>query len=276
MCRTQRILVVLLTLIAATGCTHRAETGRGDGVFAAPAPARTQLGHVPLVVQEDEQCAAASLFMVSQSLQLSTPHDHWKSQVFTPGREGALPSDMLTAPRRNGLNAFLLDTPQQLPQALAEGYPAIVLLNLRFDWWPQWHYAVVTGYDREADFVTLHAGRDKSEKWGINLFDRLWQRAGNWGVVLSPATRLPQFATAEQAMRSAIGLEKANQLKAAYVAYHRIGERFSDQCTAFIGMGNTAYKLEQIPAASRAWQQAAGFAKCADAARNNLAEISAP
>lgn len=257
-------VATLSALLLLAGCAG------GGGIFGQGQPAAVQVANVPLVVQEDSQCAAASLVMASPA---AIAHDHWKSLVFTPEREGALPSDMLTAPRRVGLQTFSLDSPQQLPQALQEGYPVIVLLNLRFSWWPQWHYVVVTGYDPLQGEVTLHTGRDKPEHWQMPLFSRLWERSSYWAVVLSKASRLPAFVAEPQAMASAIGLEKAGQLKAAYLAYHTLAQHFPAQCAVYIGMGNTAYHLNEIEAAKRAWQNALGYEDCATAAQNNLAEI---
>lgn len=256
---------MLVILLAVTGCASHS-----DAVFRQLQPPAMHVNNVPLLVQEDKQCAAASLFMASPA---QIPHDHWKSLVFTPGREGALPMDMLTAPRRVGLLAFPLNSPRQLPAALHEGYPVIVLLNLRFSWWPQWHYAVVTGYDQMRGEVTLHAGRDQPEHWKMPLFTRLWERSGYWGMVLAKPNRLPVFVTPEQAMAAAMGLEKAAQRKAAYIAYHRLSQHFPDQCAAYIGMGNTAYRLNEMEAAKRAWQKALPYKDCSTAAQNNLDEI---
>ncbi|MCH2547439.1 MAG: PA2778 family cysteine peptidase [Alphaproteobacteria bacterium] len=260
--------LILLILLTATGCASRSEA-----VFGAKQPDTAQVKNVPVIVQEDNQCAAAALLMAAQSQQVNIGHEVWKSTVFTPEREGALPSDMLTAPRRQAMQAFVLNAPAQLTQAIAEGYPVIVLMNLKFSWWPQWHYAVATGYDRTHDSITLHTGREKKETWQMSVFMRLWQRSGYWAMVMTPANRLPQFVTAQQAMESAIGLEKAQHLKAAYIAYHQVTQRFSDQCTAYVGMGNTAFRLEENTAAKRAWEQAKKFPACRQAANNNLAEI---
>lgn len=234
------------------------------------ASVRAQVGNVPVVEQQDKQCAAAALVMAAAPLGKNVGQDFWSKKVFTPAREGALPQDMLTALSREGLAAYLLDDPKQLPAALMEGYPVIVLLNLRFSWWPQWHYAVVTGYDKVRGKVRLHAGHSEVEEWKWTLFVRLWARSGYWAMVVGQAGRIPDSISRDSAIKAALGLEKAEQLKAAFIAYHALAHKYPAQCVAFIGMGNTAHKLGEPAVAERAWQEAAKHPDCVAAAQNNL------
>lgn len=259
------LMVVLALALAVSGC---AGSSGKPASLNMDVPNPVQVSGVPVVEQQDKQCAAAALEMATAPLGHASGQDFWKERVFTPGREGALPQDMLTAARREGLAAYLLESPQQLPAALAEGYPVIVLLNLRFSWWPQWHYAVVTGYD--AGHVRLHAGRNEAETWKRTLFERLWKRSGYWAMAVSYAGSIPDFAGKEGATKSAIGLEKVGQLKAAYIAYHALARKYPAQCVAFIGLGNTAHKLGESAVAEHAWQEASKHPDCAAAAQNNL------
>lgn len=263
--RYGRLITALALALAVSACAGQ---GGEKALVAADSPARAQVGGIPVIEQQDKQCAAAALAMAAAPLGVSAGQEYWSGRVFTPGREGALPQDMLTTARREGFAAYLLESPQQLPAALAEGYPVVVLLNLRFDWWPQWHYAVATGYD--AEHVRLHAGRNVAEAWKPTLFERLWKRSGYWAMAIGHAGRIPGFASRESATKAAIGLEKAGQLKAAYIAYHALARRYPAQCVAFIGMGNTAHKLGEPTVAQHAWQEAAKHPDCAEAAQNNL------
>lgn len=265
--RYGKLIVVLAFTLVISGCAGK---GGGQVPWKGNAPASAQVRGVPVVEQQDKQCAAAALMMASASLGNTIGQEYWSKTVFTPGREGALPQDMLSAARREGLAAYLLESPQQLPAALAKDYPVIVLLNLRFGWWPQWHYAVVTGYDAGKNQVKLHAGRNEAETWKLALFERLWAHSGHWAMVIGHAGRIPDFVSEEGATRAAIGLEKAGKLKAAYIAYHALARHYPTQCVAFIGMGNTAHKLGESAVAEHAWQEAARHPDCAEAARNNL------
>ncbi len=65
---------------------------------------------------------------------------------------------MIGAARRHGRVAYVISSPEELLVEVAAGNPVIVLQNLGLSWVPVWHYAVVIGYDGDADMVTLHSG----------------------------------------------------------------------------------------------------------------------
>jgi len=106
-------------------------------------------------------------------------------QTYTPGRGGALPTDMLGASRRHGYLPTMVRTWDELQRRLEEGHRVIVLQNRRVSWWPQWHYAVVAAYDEHHDAVRVEGQPDVKR----DAFMNMWRDGRQWGVVLLPTPR---------------------------------------------------------------------------------------
>jgi ABC-type bacteriocin/lantibiotic exporter with double-glycine peptidase domain len=63
------------------------------------------------------------------------------------------------------------------------------LLNLRWAVWPQWHYAVVVGFDRTREEILLHSGLQARQVMSLQDFDRQWASAQRWGLLIRPPRR---------------------------------------------------------------------------------------
>lgn len=103
-------------------------------------------------------------------------------QTYTPARGGTLPSDMLGASRRHGFEPKIIDSWSTLRDQLDAGRKVIVLQNRRIEWWPQWHYAVVTGFNAAQE--TLDVEGEGAVK--RDLFMKMWRDGRHWGIVLLP------------------------------------------------------------------------------------------
>jgi len=122
---------------------------------------RTELAEVPFFPQEEYQCGPAALASVLVHNNIATTPAALVPQVYLPGREGSLQTEMLAATRRHGLVAYhLAPRIEDLLTEVAAGNPVIVLQNLAFSFAPLWHYAVVVGYDRGQEEIVLAIRRD--------------------------------------------------------------------------------------------------------------------
>ncbi|MFT7967436.1 peptidase C39, partial [Salmonella enterica subsp. enterica serovar Enteritidis] len=86
---------------------------------------------------------------------------------------------MVAAARSAGLLVYpLRPRLEDVLTEIASGNPVLVLQNLAFDRWPQWHFAVVVGFDLERQEIILRSGT--TERWvgGFREFERSWAKGG--------------------------------------------------------------------------------------------------
>ncbi|MCL1486359.1 MAG: PA2778 family cysteine peptidase [Marinobacter sp.] len=126
---------------------------------------------MPFHPQEQYQCGPASLAMMLNAQGVSAAPDELIDRVYLPERQGALQVEMVAAARQYGMLVYPLDP--DLTSVLTEvsaGHPVLVLQNLRFNWWPQWHFAVVIGFDSAQEALILHTGTEKGYRQKVSVF----------------------------------------------------------------------------------------------------------
>ena len=241
---------------------------------AAPSlPVRAALEDVPFFPQDDYQCGPAALAMLAQHAGVVLRPDELTAQVYVPGRQGAFTVEMLAATRRQALLAYpLRPRVEDVLREVASGNPVLVFQNLSLPVYPVWHYAVVIGFDRERNTVTLHSGVTERLQMSLFTFERTWARGGHWAMVALPPARLPATAEPDSFMVAAAALERG-QVAAAEVAYATALQTWPGQRAALLGLGNTAYALGRKDEAAQRFASATReHADFADA-WNNLAQV---
>ncbi len=229
--------VILLLIGLIGGCARTTVTLVDD----AQLPVWVELVDVPFYPQEDYQCGPAALAtMLSQRGIPATP-DALVEQVYIPQRKGSLQVEMVAAARSSGLLVYPLRG--RLTDVLAEvaaGNPVLVLQNLAFDRWPQWHFAVVVGYDLAEQNIVLRSGT--TERWvgGFREFERSWAKGDRWAVVTLHPDQIPRGAQETVWLRSASDLEEVGQNRAARMAYEAASERWNSALTLF-ALANSQY-----------------------------------
>ena len=113
---------------------------------------------MPFFPQEKYYCGPAALAMVLSWSGLPVTQEEIAAQVYTPGREGTLQSDMVAGARRHGRLAVPVTRLSDLTAELAAGHPVVVFQNLGFGWFPVWHYAVAIGYDLSSGDLSCTRG----------------------------------------------------------------------------------------------------------------------
>ncbi|BAL27337.1 hypothetical protein AZKH_p0454 (plasmid) [Azoarcus sp. KH32C] len=238
-----------------------------------PFPQWAERKDAPFFPQEDYQCGPAALATVLGSAGFRRAPDELRDEVYIPARQGSLQPEMLAAARRSGAVAYRLEPePRALLKELAAGHPVVVLQNLRFDWAPEWHYAVAVGYDLSARQVVLRSGREKRLVMDIDAFDRSWAKSGRWAFVALPPDRLPATANEADYVAAAVALERTTPL-AAEGAYRTAAGAWPHNLVARVGLGNAAYRRGDIKAAEAAFRQATADHPDSADAWNNLAQV---
>jgi tetratricopeptide (TPR) repeat protein len=270
-------ILALWAALWLTGCaTPQMSQLQQDFPVRASAPSlpvRAALDGVPFFPQDDYQCGPAALAMLAQHAGVVVRPDELTAQVFVPGRQGAFTVEMLAAARRQALLAYpLRPRLEDVLREVASGNPVLVFQNLSLNVYPVWHYAVVIGFDRERNTVTLHSGETERLQMSMFTFERTWARGGHWAMVALKPDRLPATAQAESFMAAAAALERV-QAAAAEVAYATALQAWPGQRAALLGLGNAAYALGRKDEAAQrflsAIQEHANFAD----AWNNLAQV---
>jgi tetratricopeptide (TPR) repeat protein len=231
------------------------------------------LTQVPFFPQEDYECGPASLAMVAAAAGVSVTPEALVSQVYLPGRKGALQPEMLAATRRQGLLAYPLKPQMEdLLREVAAGHPVLVFMNLSLPVYPVWHYAVVVGFDRERRVLLLHSGRTARMDISLEAFERTWARGKYWAMLALKPDQLPVTAEPSIYTTAAAALERVNP-RAAQTAYASALQRWPDDRAALFGSGNTAYALGQREAAAKAYRHAVKRHPDFADGWNNLAQV---
>ena len=234
-------------------------------------PVRAEVAEVPFFPQERYHCGPAALAMVLAWSGLPVTQDDLVSEVYTPGREGTLRTDVLAAARRYGRLAVEVGNLRDLLSEIAAGHPVLVFQNLALSWYPQWHFAVAVGYDLEAREITLHSGLDERRVLDMSVFERTWKRGDYWALAVMPPDRLPVSGGKLRLLKAAAGLERVKRYSESSAAYAAISARWPQSVAAYVGLGNSRYSLGDYAGAERAYLRAIDHDAKAAAAWNNLA-----
>ncbi|MBC7183917.1 MAG: PA2778 family cysteine peptidase, partial [Marinobacter sp.] len=241
----------LVSLLAGCATTPNWPEPEG-GTTADSRPEQLVLEDVLFFPQERYQCGPASLAMMLNSQGLETNPEILKELVYIPGREGALQVEMVAAARAHGMLVYPLDgTLESLLEEVAAGHPVLVMQNLRFGWWPQWHFAVVIGYDTGERDLILHTDTRECQSIDLEVFRNTWGRADNWAVTILPPDEVPATAKPLRFLQSAHDLETTGRTTAAGIAYETAEVTWPDQPAATMARGNLAWQLGNRNEATR-------------------------
>ncbi|AYC35024.1 peptidase C39 family protein [Pseudomonas cavernae] len=205
-------------------------------------PRSVELGQVPFFPQEAYQCGPAALATMLVQRGVATTPSLLKPQVYLPERQGSLKLELVAAARQHGLLVYpLAPTLDALLTQVAAGNPVLVMQNLRFDWWPQWHFAVLVGYDRVEQQLILRSATSKRWRTDFKSFDATWRRAERWAVVTVPAERLPAEAQLQPWLQAASDLEETGQRRVAERAYRTAATHWPHEPMPAFALANARY-----------------------------------
>lgn len=192
---------------------------------------------VPFIEQQTAQCGPTTLAMVLDYYGQKSDMEILTSQILTESKNGSLQSNMIGGARRQGMMAMTLSGFSDLLKEVDAGHPVIIFENLALSWWPQWHYAVVYGYDLDRQLVYLHSGKDQSISLSFARFEADWRLSNYWGLVVLPPQTLSASADELSHMNSAAVLESLAKPEAEK-AYSAILSRWPQSLGAHLGLAN--------------------------------------
>lgn len=261
-------------MLLLAGC---AGTPATDALTASPPPglpSRVEIEETPFFAQTKNYCAPASLAAALNFTGLDTTPDQIGGQVFTPGREGSLQSDVIGSARRQGRLALPVRGLQPAFETLAAGQPVLILQNLGLEMAPQWHYALLVGYDLPQKRVILRSGTLRRLEMPLETFEHTWRRADYWGLaVVAAQGPVPPVTSSAQWTAEAAGLERAGRPEEAEAAYRTASETWPDKATPLLALANLHYAHKRLEEAQTALRRATLLEPDNDAAWNNLANV---
>jgi tetratricopeptide (TPR) repeat protein len=263
-----------IQLVIAAGLVGCASTSRQTRqILKSPPeiPRQVQLTSVPFINQSAGYCGPATLAMAMQFAGKSIDMNELAPQVYTPGNKGTLQQDMISAIRRNGMMGVVIKDMPSLFTEVASGHPVIIFENLGLSWYPQWHYALVNGYDLDKAEVVMHSGPTPFERTRFKVFESSWAYSNYWGLVILRPGQLAKTGTELAHLNAAAGLEQSGHDDEAELAYQSILARWPQSLGALIGMGNVAYKHNDKKSAMKYLKLATEYHPESEAARHNLA-----
>ena len=229
---------------------------------SSPYQHTVELEDTPFFPQDEFQCgpaALATLLHVS-GVDEADP-DILSEQVYLPERRGSLQMELLGATRRADRVPYVIaPNVESLLIELYAGNPVLILQNLGLPRWPVWHYAVVIGIDPLREEVILRSGTTEREILPLRRFERTWQMSDYWGLVITQPGQIPISADPLRYFEAVAPLEQQQRFEAASMAYEAAIERWPDEATPWIGLGNIAYSREHYADAETYYYQATELA----------------
>jgi tetratricopeptide (TPR) repeat protein len=269
---TRAVFVLALALSGCAGMNPVLAPHLPDGTQHAA----VELEGLPFYPQTVHQCGPAALATVLASSGVDVTPDMLATRVYLPARQGSLQTELVAATRGYARLPYLI-TPDlsALLAELQDAHPVLVLQNLGFSFYPVWHYATVIGYLPEDDALILRSGVTRRLVMSAGRFLRTWRLAGYWGMVVLRPGELPARPTAATYLKAAADLESVGQTQAAALAYGAAVNRWPNDATAWLGLGNSYYQTGRRAAAEDSYRRAVRVDPGYLAAWNNLAEVLA-
>ena len=267
-----KALCLLICFLILSGCASTPQTRNIQDNGLDSLPLAVELTDTPFFPQTKYQCGPAALAMLLQTHGVKTTPEELSKHVYIPERKGSLQIEMVVAARRHEMFPYQLQ-PQMINlfTEIAAGNPVLILQNLGLDWYPKWHYAVVIGYDTERNEVVLRSGTTRRWITPFEVFERTWERADFWALVIVPVGEIPETAEALPYLKTAYAFEQTGKHRLALKAYQSASQQWPDVAVTWMTLGNMAFENHDWPEAVRAFSTASKLDPESIIGWNNLA-----
>jgi len=233
-----------------------------------------ELVDTPFYDQQQFQCGPAALAtLINQHGRDIDPASLIK-RVYIPERKGSLQIELVSAARDYNLIPYIIE--QELIILLSEvtsGRPVMVLQNLGVSWYPQWHYAVVIGYNLQQEKLILRSGNTKRYVMSLRTFEYTWQRSKRWALILLNPGELPHKGNSFEYLKSLLSFELTENWPLLDLAYQVGVERWPEDIGLKMGYGNALYRQEKFDDALVEYENAISIDRQFAPALNNAAQV---
>ncbi|MCE3270032.1 MAG: hypothetical protein K0S57_429 [Ramlibacter sp.] len=235
----RRLTLWAAVLLLVPGCTTLIpQTVDLRTQWPAEVARQVELTQVPFYPQDEYQCGPAALATAMNTSGARVTPESLVPEVWLPSRKGSLQLEMLATPRRHGLVSYRLAPKYaDMLREIAAGHPVLVLQDVGM-LLPQWHYAVVNGFDYESGTLFLRSGLERRQEMPFSFFERTWRPGGYWAMVVTPPDRIPVTATEERWLEALLGLARGGNAEATVRGYRAALARWPDSLPAAVGLAN--------------------------------------
>jgi tetratricopeptide (TPR) repeat protein len=269
----QTTFLALLLAVLVTACSSLSSR-QTDRLVKDPHGLPTEAKvDVPFVKQKKYHCGPATLSMALAANGKEISPDVLAHDLFNEKLKGTFQADMLSSARREGMLTIPVDNLQNLLREVSDGRPVIVFQNLTLPIIPQWHYALVVGHDLHGPDIILHSGKDKYKRMDMRLFERSWNLADYWGLLLLKPGEISSTGPEKDHLEASAVLESAGRILEAKKSYLAIKKRWSHSEGALIGLGNVYYSEGKMKDSEKALLEAVHYHPKSSLAWHNLATV---
>ncbi|MFV2055027.1 MAG: PA2778 family cysteine peptidase [Thiohalomonadales bacterium] len=265
-------LVLLLAVLYLAACS----TFDRQGVIqtlAVNQAGNASVPNVPFFPQEKYQCGPASLAMMLVWAGVEVDPVQLKPLLYVPDKRGSFQLEMSAAVRKYNRIAFLIPPNyRSLLQELQAGHPVLVFQNLGLSWYPEWHYAVLTGIDLEAGEARLHSGTIADYHLNLATFDKTWQRSHRWAMVVLPPHSVPASVGVTAYTKVVYDLERSGRSELAMSAYQAAIKHWPSDIDLKMALANLNYTKSLYQRALDLYQDVLSLEADYAPAHNNLAQ----
>lgn len=228
---------------------------------------------VPFYPQQEYFCGPTTLSEVANFYGLEQDPTTIAPNTFIPGLEGSLQIEMVSATRQLGMLAYAeRGNMSQLLNLLNENIPIIVLQNNSIALFPQWHYALVIGYDLETAELILHTGVTKAHRLNFATFERTWQRGNYWMLAMLPSNKASKHLDPFVYTKACQDLLNTNQAETGVAALKTAIKQWPEYWLPYFLLGNY-YFSTQAELAANWFAKGLPFAQQEAAYLNNYAVL---
>ena len=234
-----------------------------------------ELKKVPFFPQQAYQCGPAALATILVQQGIAVNPDDLISKVYIPQRQGSLQIEIIRTIRDYNLVPYVIEP--ELDKLLAEvqaGRPVLVMQNLGVNWYPQWHYAVVVGYNLQEESILLRSGEIERYVMSMQTFEHTWRRSKYWAVLALKPDELPVNADNWQYLKAIVAFEQTSNWSVLNQAYETGLQRWPNDRDLLMGYGTALYLQQRQADAQRYYEKVLSIEEYAPA-YNNLAQIFA-
>jgi tetratricopeptide (TPR) repeat protein len=242
---------LLVSLFLLAGCQTPPQT---RALLLKPPTINKQhlIDDVPFYPQQQYYCGPTTLAEVAGYFNYIVSPEQIAPLTFVPGLQGSLQIEMVAATRQLGMVAYAQQGNLELLLALvANNIPIIVLQNNGIGLFPQWHYAVVIGYDLNTQKITLHTGVTPNHTLNFATFERTWQRGQYWMLAMLPTTTTDKLLSPFVYAKACQDLLDTGQIEAGTRALKSAIKQWPDYWLTYFLLAN--HYLEQSPDLAINW-----------------------
>ncbi|WP_369772009.1 PA2778 family cysteine peptidase [Thioalkalivibrio sp. ALJ7] len=265
--------LVLVTLVV-SGCATAPQSAGLASERPADLPTRVELTDTPFFPQDDYQCGPAALATALNARGIDAELEDLIDEVYIPARQGSLQAEMRAAVRARDQVAYRIEPQMEtILREVAAGNPVVVFQNLGVALIPEWHFAVVIGYDLEDQELFLRSGPIQRHVNSFARFERTWARGERWAFLVMAPDTLPATATPLRWLRAVNELEQTGRLGAAATGYETAMERWPDEPIPYVGRANVAFAQGDLSTAEDALRALVERDPARHEGWNNLAHV---